>query len=256
MKNNMSQIGFTLIELMVGISIGIIVVAGLTSFFIATLTGSNNLISSSKLNQEMNAAMNLMVTEIRRSGYWANAVTGDPMANPFYSTTHNISVNTISTAGDCILLSYDLDEDGVVDTTEVLGFKHVGGNEIQMRTAVNAVGTNACGTGSDSWSSISNTSAISITSLAFTTTGSKCHNFDSADNTTITADVERTLASDTSSACSDASMTLAGNAEAGDRLVETRQINITMTGELADDANINATLTSQIKVANDWVIAL
>lgn len=111
------QVGVTLIELMIGLLVGMIVVAGGFQVFTTSIKGQTDNQQLSRLNQDMRAMMDIMVRDIRRAGF----VTSYPdtnfaslQNNPFFdgttagSTTdisvHNpgtISGNTIS--GTCIV---------------------------------------------------------------------------------------------------------------------------------------------------------
>jgi prepilin peptidase dependent protein B len=65
------QQGFTLVELMVGLAVGLIVIGGSLAMFLSTLQSSNHTLKMSKLNQDLTAVMQLMVNEVRRAGYTA-----------------------------------------------------------------------------------------------------------------------------------------------------------------------------------------
>ena len=88
--------GFTLIELMVALVIGLVLMLGLTTFLINNIRSNSDTLKAIRLNQEMRATMMLMSRELRRAGYWASTASG---TNPFQTMT-------TSTAG-CVLYSYD-----------------------------------------------------------------------------------------------------------------------------------------------------
>ena len=67
------QAGLSMVELMVGIAISLIVVAGGLSL-LANFTGENRrLLLETRLNQDLRAAMDLVTRDIRRAGYWQGA---------------------------------------------------------------------------------------------------------------------------------------------------------------------------------------
>ena len=114
------QNGYTLIELMIAIAIGLIVVGATISIYITAVGSSSSTIKSARLNHDLEAVMALMINDIKRAGYWKGAVVGaDSRTNPFTAAATNINI-PIST---CILYSYDADNDGVVDANEYYGFK-------------------------------------------------------------------------------------------------------------------------------------
>lgn len=68
------QRGVTLIELMIGLVVGLIVIGAVSSFTVATLRAGNENVQSSRLTQDLRTAMTLVSREIRRSGYDSAAV--------------------------------------------------------------------------------------------------------------------------------------------------------------------------------------
>lgn len=70
------QAGVTLIELMIGLAVGLIVIAG-GLFLLSTLTQDNRrLLVETRLNQDLRAASDLIARDLRRAGYWAGAASG------------------------------------------------------------------------------------------------------------------------------------------------------------------------------------
>lgn len=117
MNTRFKQHGLTLIELMISITLSLIVLAGVVSVFVTTITGSREMLDQVRLNQEMNAMMSFISNDIRRAGYWGDEVMDADYTvgnrNPF---TEGVNLLSVSGAGDsCILYSYNLDNDGVDD---------------------------------------------------------------------------------------------------------------------------------------------
>lgn len=64
------QAGLTLVELMVGITVGLFVVAG-ASLVITTQLGENRrMLLETQLQQDLRASMDIITRELRRAGYW------------------------------------------------------------------------------------------------------------------------------------------------------------------------------------------
>lgn len=103
---NRDQRGFTLVELMVGLVVGIIVIGGSLAMFLATLQNSSHTLRASKLNQDLTAVMQLMVNEVRRASYSSDST--DSLA--------------FDTANNCFIYSYDDDQDDSTDPRKK-GFK-------------------------------------------------------------------------------------------------------------------------------------
>lgn len=71
-----SQSGMSLVELMVGVAISLVVVAGGLSL-LATFTGENRrLLLETRLNQDLRAAMDVVTRDLRRAGYWQGSTAG------------------------------------------------------------------------------------------------------------------------------------------------------------------------------------
>ena len=68
--------GLSLVELLVGVVVGLFIVAG-ASYFIVNFSGENRrLLLEARLTQDMRAAMDIVTREVRRAGYWQNAASG------------------------------------------------------------------------------------------------------------------------------------------------------------------------------------
>lgn len=104
------QAGATLLELLISLTIGIFLVAGLVSFVIASLSSNTSINKATKFNGDMRSTMTLLANDVRRAAGWGDAIAGlgTSTANPFGSVT------TPTTS--CILYSYDTNGNGVLDT--------------------------------------------------------------------------------------------------------------------------------------------
>ena len=146
--NLKKQSGLTLIELMVGIVIGLIVVAGGISFYVATIKGSTYTHRITNLTQESSAIMQLMTNELRRVGYGV--------------TAGNLAVPNAS----CVLYVYDANDDGDIDAgdNEHHGFKRSvtnGVGRVEMKT----VGTSMADCAAGTWVTLSDEDTIDITTF-------------------------------------------------------------------------------------------
>jgi len=226
------QAGFTLIEIMIALLIGLIIIAATITIYISTIKGSSDTLNSARLNHDLESAMSLMVNDIRRAGYWGRAIAGaDSSTNPFTTGTANIQIPMAT----CILYSYDAGSppDGIPDNGEYYGFKFQGG-AISMRSADAAETTANC-TGAG-WNTLTVEESVSITGLRFTSSY-KC-----LDNSAIPPAVVSF-----NTTCAAAALPV------GHKAVESRQIDITLTGSVVGDAAVTKTLTSTVKVRNDRI---
>lgn len=109
-KPRARQRGLSLVELMVGIAIGLFIVAGATVLAGSQLGENRRLISETQLQQDMRAALDIVTREIRRSGsasnpeylMWSSAYPSrEPAANVFV-----LDSLQFDTAGDAVKYKY------------------------------------------------------------------------------------------------------------------------------------------------------
>jgi len=228
------QAGLSLVELMIGLAIGLLIVGGATSVYVNAVRSSADTLRSAKLNIELQGALNMMVSEIRRAGY-SNVTTTNLNNNPFTQASTNIAIPSAS----CILIAYDHNGNGVVDPSDQIGFKK-NGSAISMRYSGGSTSAGCSGAG-DSWESITDSNSIIVESLIFSTSA-QCLN-------------AQTSASSASQACI-AGQTVydtAASAAAKSDLVEIRNVTISIVGHHKDDATTRMTLTQSVKIRNDRI---
>ena len=146
------QSGFTLIELMIGMAVGLIVLSGALYLYLQIFRASQTTLASTQLNRELGILVDTMSGEIRRHGYFATSG-----ANPYQAS----SSAGISISGSCILYGYDVNADGVQNDNEFRGFKFDLQKLWFARTA-----TAACDSATG-WEEFSSTDSILVESLLF-----------------------------------------------------------------------------------------
>ncbi|HEY8096810.1 MAG TPA: prepilin-type N-terminal cleavage/methylation domain-containing protein [Methylobacter sp.] len=241
------QTGFTLIEMMIALVLGLIVLGATINIYIATVGSSSNLIKSARLNHDLESVMTLMLNDIKRAGYWGGAnFAADSRANPFTTATTNIQipVNT------CVLYSYDADGLGTVDSNEFYGFKFTN-NSIQMRKTGTTTASTDCSDGT--WEEFIDGNQLTITNLQFNfvpVTGvlpatSRCLN---VTNNSTAANAPTPPAAP-QVICSAIPTTFP--IVSGDNLAEKRLVNIQLTGHVTSDTTVTKTLNGTVEVRNN-----
>jgi len=143
------QCGFSLTELMVGSTVGLLVIAGALQLYVVNIRATSDTVRLSRLNQELRGTLDLLTNDLRRAGYWAftpGSVT--PTDNPFQTDSNDVQLGNSTGEPDnsCVLYSYDLNSDlrvgvgpcGIASPTtstsnlEQFGFRLRAG-QIQMR---------------------------------------------------------------------------------------------------------------------------
>lgn len=219
--------GFSLVEMMVASLIGLIMLAGITYIFTNTVKTNTDALKSAHLHQELRAIMDIMIQDIRRSGYWSKAVctirsnilqpnTSASLCDGIAGQPNPFDVITINSENTCILYSYDATPNGIQDISpnkqnipdERFGFR-VNDGAIEMRQ-----GGADCETGG--WQDISDSRSILITQLQFSSNNSKF--------TEINTNLGR---------------------------IVTRKIDIQLQGQLITDPGTERTVISGVHVRND-----
>ncbi len=209
-----TQTGYSLIELMISITLGLFITSGSIVVLVNTMRNSHESLKLVRLNYDMQTAMNLMINDIRRAGYWSNAVNDmDSGANnnPFMQAGTDIS---ISAGNNCILLTYDDDKNGTLPAVNTAGGDkrygyRLSGQILQTRPVTADFD---CTATTNTWDDL--TDGI-ITNFSVTETDTVAPITGTASTVTI------------------------------------RYITVTMTGQLDDDPVITRTLTQTVRVRND-----
>jgi len=264
------QAGLTLVELIIGLLVGTIIIAGGLRVFTVVIRGQSDNVKLTRLNQDMRAMMDIMVRDIRRAGF----VTSDPennlsslKNNPFFDAitpgaTTDIAVHD---TGRCLVYSYNKDDGsppavGSVPINERFGFM-LSGVLLKMRR-YGATNEN-CNTGLE-WESISEPEVeitvldftltenpLNVTSMTTDTDGDGCYDGDDAtplipNPTTCQSNLYGNNLCDTGvviEACNTCS--------SPDTCLYVRQVTITLTGRLRSDNTVTQTITQGVRVRND-----
>jgi type II secretory pathway component PulJ len=248
--------GISLVELMVGIAVGLVVLVGLSSVYVNSVRGGRTTTASNQLNQELRALMDIMVNDLRRTGHWSTAAAG--VANPFMALTTQPAIN----GGNCILYSYDATfagiTPGVPGPEDRFGFRLNTGGVVQA-VQPGTLASTATPCANANWEPLTDELSTQVTQLTFDTAGSKCiafipGNYVPTDSTTYT---QWTTASGNGPACDPG----ASNAPSPypdtttHHFVETRQVNITLAGQSRTDPTLPAvTLNEAVLIRANRVI--
>ena len=155
--NTRSQRGFTLVELLVGLALGLLVVAAGVLLLAQQLRDQRALLVEARLMQDLRTAADLVARDLRRAGYWGDAGAGvwspvaAPRANPYAALAPSAA------ASDAASYAYSRDaaENQVLDTNEQFGLRlRNGAVELQL--------------GAGNWQALTDATLITITALQIT----------------------------------------------------------------------------------------
>ncbi|WP_288842081.1 PilW family protein [uncultured Deefgea sp.] len=145
------QIGFTLIEIMISLVLGLLITGGAFSYFLSTMKTSKALLSQSKLQQEIRSTASLMQRDLRRAGY-------TPVGNANEAEVKSIWLgktdNTL-TDNNCVIYRY-IDERGNLRNS---GFLLHTDKKIYMKTTGLA---NTCSKDAN-WSAVTSANNVEVT---------------------------------------------------------------------------------------------
>jgi type IV pilus assembly protein PilW len=80
--------GVSLVELLVGLALGLFIVAIATSLLVARLQSHRELLLQSRLMQDLRVAADIVARDLRRAGYWGEAgAASATRANPYTALT-------------------------------------------------------------------------------------------------------------------------------------------------------------------------
>lgn len=244
--------------MMIGIVVGMVVVGGVIAVYVTTIRGGTYTLRAAKLNEELRATMDIVVADVRRAGYWYNIINaGVPTSavNPFVARTGtqtDLSVMTYNgVAQSCAMYAYDTSNgaNDTVDAGEVFGFRF-NTDRVEMQNGV-ATATSDCTVGG--WEAITDNNTIIVDSLTFATTNSQCQDGNSGKAWKVKA-LAPTLVACAATIAGDTDPIAGGgfaSPTAGDQMIESRQISITLVGHHVDDPSTAVTLTENVQVEND-----
>ena len=253
------QAGLTLVELMIGLLVGTIIIAGGLRVFTVVIRGQSDNVKLTRLNQDMRAMMDIMVRDIRRAGFVTSYPSNHLSSlknNPFFDATTMGATTDIAVhdTGRCLVYSYNRDEEDngtaspagvetplVVDSNERLGFR-LSDDKLEMRKS-GATNEN-CTDGH--WESITEPE-VEITVLKFTLTENPLN------VTNMTTDTDDDGCYDDDGNCNNLCDTGedCNTCSSPDTCLYVRQVTITLTGRLRSDNTVTQTITQGVRVRND-----
>lgn len=262
------QKGFSLIELLVSLVIGIFVLGVVGAAYMSSVSGGSNALRQTKVSHELRSAMDIISADIRRAGYSGGSVSAaapgviSPGPNPFTAPANDLA---ILNGGTCILFSYDRPSsvfpngNGAVDPpgdplnpADIFGYRLNGGRLEMPQPGSEPANTTNCGNGT--WDAITDLNTVIVDSLVFSLAGSSCLNGTRACSWPSGNDSVRACATPPPDPPQGADICTTATAPvAGDLMFESRRVTITLTGRHAADNQVTIQLADVVQVPNDRV---
>ncbi len=228
--------GFSLVELMIGLFVGLFVIGGSISYYAASVGNSADILGLGRLHQDLAAVSQILAGDLRRAGYWNRSQTTlEPTENPFMADPYLLA---ISADQKCITYAYDRTNNGVVNDDELFGISWDSTNKTIRMLNSGIAGADCTG---GRWEAVTDPNVMLITNFKADFAGSRCVNTD----ITPTATLATAAANATTLPCDSAAAQ-----PTGDKIIESQQVNFTITAQLVDDSAVTLTLSQSVAVNN------
>lgn len=177
--------GFSLVELMVAMVIGLVVATIALLMYVAIIKANSTSIQSARLTQALQASLDVMERDIRRAGYLAPSSASSAIDVGYVNRYQNDAQFSLHTSAatptlqdlhpsapnfSCILLRYDANDDGSISgTDELLGYRYNSTDEtIDIKTWATLADQRSELCTDSGWEAMTGDGSTRITSLIFT----------------------------------------------------------------------------------------
>jgi len=224
--------GLSLVEMLVGVTIGLFILAGAATVATSQLGDHRRLLLDAQLQQDVRLTLDLVTRDLRRAAYWGKSTTAiwppswaTALVNPYTElvpenatgTSVTFERSTDETSGALITA-----ENNTVDAGEFGGFKHVSTNH-----------TVAVLVGNDNWQTLTDPAVIKVTKF----------------NITVSS-ISSNVPCGVDAACTAGQVLGPG----GCPLVQVmRNASVEISAESASDSSIKRSMRSDIHLRNDVV---
>jgi type IV pilus assembly protein PilW len=214
-----TQHGASLVELMVGIAVALFIVA--TASFAASnqLNDNRRLMLEAQVEQDLRAASELIVRDLRRAGYWHNAAAQIASSG----TAANGYANVSAASNTSVSYAYSQDDPGEEND-------HIDGNE--QSGAKLESGTLKLLMGDGGWQAITDPAVVTVTAFRVSL------------NTH-----EVSLADFCETPCP-----ATGTPAICPPLQQVREVRVQMAGTATRDAGVTRSLDTTVRVRNDRIV--
>lgn len=216
------QRGLSLVEMMVGIAVGLIIVAAATMTMATQLSDNRRLLTELQVQQDLRAATDTISRELRRAGFWVSAGTQVPVPGSTAADLRNPNVALATGGPSKFEYRYDRRDTAV---SNAFGFCQ---GTACPTASPGTIRSKLQDASSTRWEELTDGKAVNITAMTITpvtgpTTKLACPS----------------LCADGSTACWPT--------------IAVREAQITVTGQAVSDSAVQRTLTSRVRLRNDQI---
>lgn len=246
------QAGLSVIELMVGLTVGLLVILAALALYASVAAGARDTLGSARLTSELRAAMDVMTGDIMRAGFG-----GVDFSEP------DVSDLAVYEDGNCIVYSYDANLDGVLKNSdcsspggscELYGFKIEGG-ELKIRDGDGDLAN--CDPGNGTWSAVTSGAIVEIEALENNDSYFELeHQCISSKAPDVSAGIDEGQRCISGNDVYQQAVTKANANDAPVVLIETRKVKLHLRGHLANDEAMTVDLRDEVLVRNHRVVVV
>lgn len=228
----MQQRGLSIVELLVGVTVGLFVLAGASMVAANQMTDNRKLLLEAQIQQDMRAAMDIIMRDVRRSGYWTNAFK---TVSPAAATTSNpYAPAGVLPLGTDVVLAYNASRDEETSGTETDSVEANEWNGFRLNPSTHAIEIQL---GSTNFQPLTDPSAVRITKFTATMNATA---------------INLPVCSAPPCAMTMAAGPLTVGCGGFSRLV-VRNVVLVLEGEAAFDSTVKRSLVSTVRLPNDQV---
>lgn len=225
------QRGLSLVEMLVGIAVGLIVVAAASMTVATQLSDNRRLLMEMQLQQDLRAATDTISRELRRAGFWSLSGDQVPLAGIKVDDMRNPRSALTPSGGSVSKLEYEYDRVGPAPSTNKSNrFGFCFGSTCPSTSPGTVRSKMSSSSGADiQWNEVTDEKAVKITAL------------------TITPIVNAPVKLACPTLCPGTNDTACWPT------VAVREAIIAITGESATDSSVQRTLSSRVRLRNESV---
>ena len=223
--------GMSLVELMVGIAVSLFVVAAAALLVSSNLSENRRLLLETQLQQDLRATADIITRELRRSGFWANALSTVPTPSGGGTVVNPMTVTTAS-GGNASTVYYRYSRSSGV---AAFGFRLDADGVIR---ACQSDGTDAGGVCASGWQELTDPNTIRVTTFSVMPTRAGLR---------ARPDNANPLKLPCTQLCADGSTDCWPT-------VTTQEYAVSITAQSKSDASVVRTLNSSVRLRNDRVL--
>jgi type IV pilus assembly protein PilW len=224
------QRGLSIVELMVGVAIGLFVVAAASMLVVTQLSDNRRLTLETQVQQDLRASADIVTRELRRAGHWGKARDGVwypgtvvPIRDNPYAAIRKADGTAFADGetSSAVLMTYarsglEAEETGAIESDEQLGFRLDNG-VIQTRL------------GDAGWQALTDANTLKVTSFVLTMN-------------------LQPIRLECPKPCPDPLVDCRPT-------LEVRDVTVDIAGEAAHDSSVKRSVRGHVRLRNDAIVA-